>query len=81
MRYFALSVADLKPGENPEDGYTSTCVGLWCELDDLWDEARSRVLAGELVEIEPGEMSQEEWEALEEVPDDFRPQRAETASE
>jgi len=76
VKYFALYRGDLAPGENPEQGYTSTCVGLFQDLDDVLAEARDHLNAGEVIEITPGSMSQEEWDALEEVPDDFQPEPA-----
>jgi hypothetical protein len=56
---------------NPEDGYGSICTALFGEIDEAVEEARRLLADGYHVIIDRGAMSQEKWDALEEVPDDF----------
>lgn len=69
VTYYAVYRSDTTG--DPEDGYACVCTGLFGEIPDATEEA-SRLLAdGYHVQIYRGSMPQEEWDALEEVPDDF----------
>lgn len=72
IRYIAVSRSDEVSVE-VGDGYGSICTGLFGELADALQEAREQLEQGYHVMLEHGEMSEEEWEPLEEVPDDFQP--------
>jgi hypothetical protein len=69
VSYFAVYRSDTKG--NPEDGYGGICVGLFGELDEAIEEIRRRLADGYHVNIDQGSMSQAEWDALEDAPDDF----------
>lgn len=75
VSYFAVFVANERC--EPADGYSSRCVALFRsdELDGALAEAKMLLLDGTHISIECGEMPQVEWDALEEVPDDFHPTR------
>jgi hypothetical protein len=69
VAYFAVYRSDTIG--DPEKGYSGVCVALFGDVDDAIDEAR-RLLADRYhVMIDQGTMPQAEWDALEEVPDDF----------
>lgn len=69
VAYLAVYRSDTK--DSPESGYSGVCVGLFGDVDEALREAR-RLLQDEYhVHIEHGVMSQADWDALEEVPDDF----------
>lgn len=73
VEYFALYQAtDVSNGN--EDGHDYICVGLF-GAEELLEELKvnHRLEEHRALLIEPGSMSQEEWDALEEVPDDFVP--------
>lgn len=68
---FAVYVAD-KPGPvDTDDGVCSTCVAVFGDVEDAIAEASARVRDGYSVSIDIGVMTPAEWDALEEVPDDF----------
>ena len=47
------------------------CVGLFDSAEDAITEALDRLAGHEGFFIEPGQLTRAEWEALDEVPDDF----------
>lgn len=69
--YFAVFVADEAGPVDPDNGTCSTCVALFSDVEHAIKEARSRLAEGYSVSIETGAMTNAEWNALEEVPDDF----------
>lgn len=69
VRYVALYVSDVKTFD---DSIVWTCVGLFPDVADAFTEGRVRVEQGYGIQIEPGEMSQAEWDDLEDA-DDFAP--------
>jgi hypothetical protein len=69
VTYYAVYRSDTTG--DPEAGYSGICVGLFGEIEDACLEARRILTEGYHVSIDRGEMSQAEWDALEEVPDDF----------
>lgn len=66
-----LAVYRSSTTDDPEKGYDSICVALFGDVDDALAEARVQLEQGYHVTIDQGVMSQAEWDALEEVPDDF----------
>jgi hypothetical protein len=71
MRVFAVYVADEAGPIDPDDGVCATCVALFGDVEDAIVEARACLVEGRSVSIDIGEMTDAEWDALEEVPDDF----------
>lgn len=69
VTYYAVYRSDTTG--NPEDGYSSICTGLFGEIPDALEEASRLLAEGWHVMIDRGSMSHAEWDALEEVPDDF----------
>jgi hypothetical protein len=63
--------ASEEPGPVDSDGITSICVAVFGDLEEAIAEARCYLLEGYSIMIEMGVMTQAEWDALEEVPDDF----------
>ena len=68
---FAVYRADEAGPIGEEDGADGICVALFGDAIDAIDEARDLLLEGYAVSIEVGQMTDAEWDALEEVPDDF----------
>lgn len=71
MTVFAVYRADQAGPEDPDDGVCSTCVALFGKAEDAIAEARHYLVDGYSVSIDIGEMTEAEFDALEEVPDDF----------
>ena len=69
VRYLSVYRSDTT--DDPEAGYVQICTGLFVDVDDALAEAKRHLEDGYHVSIDRGEMSQAEWDALEEVPDDF----------
>lgn len=69
VKYFAVYRSDTQG--DPEEGYSGICTGLFGEIAETLQEAGRLLADGYHVNIDRGSMSQEEWDALEEVPDDF----------
>jgi hypothetical protein len=69
VTYYAVYRSDTTG--DPEAGYSGICVGLFGEIPEALQEAQRHLTDGYHVSIDRGSMSQEEWDALEEVPDDF----------
>lgn len=68
---YAVYVADTPGPIDADDGVCSTCVALFGDAEDAITEARERLLEGYSVSIDIGRMTEGEWDAIEEVPDDF----------
>lgn len=66
--------------ELPSERNVFVCAALFGEAEEALTEARARMAEGLAVGLEPGVMSTAEWDAFEEVPDDFEPQRPEARS-
>lgn len=69
VTYFAVYRSDHQG--DPEEGYSGICVGLFGDVESACDQAKEILTEGYHVGIDRGQMSQDEWDALEEVPDDF----------
>lgn len=69
--YFAVYVSDDTGPLDPDDGCCSTCVALFEDLEDALAEAITRLHDGFSVSIDRGAMPVAEWDALDEVPDDY----------
>lgn len=72
VTYYAVYRSDTKQ-IGAEHGYEGICVGLFDDIDEALLETRRHLEDGYHVNVEHGVMSQDEWDALEEVPDDFVP--------
>jgi len=70
MTVFALYRADA-PGA-VTDGYGSICVGLFADMTEALTIARESLAAGYAVSIEIGQMTEAAFDAIYDVPDDFR---------
>lgn len=69
VTYYAVYRSDHTG--DPEDGYAGICTALFGEIAEALKEAEQLLAQGYHVQIDRGAMSQVEWDALEEVPDDF----------
>jgi hypothetical protein len=78
VTYFALYRADLAGAVDEDEGVTSICVGLFGDYEDAITEARAILAEGYSISIDIGEMTQADWDAIEEVPDDFSPRKVGT---
>lgn len=70
MTCFAVFVAD-EAGPITDDGVSSTCVAVFGAAEDAIAEAADHLREGYSVSVDIGFMTRAEWDALEEVPDDF----------
>jgi hypothetical protein len=72
LTVFAVYRADAAGPYDDDDGMAWTCVAIFGELEDAIAEARAYLVAeGRSVWIDIGQMTAAEWDALDEVPDDF----------
>jgi len=74
VKYFAVYRSDTV--DDDPCGYGSICTGLFGEIPDAIEEAAHLLADGYHVTIDRGSMPQEDWDALEEVPDDFVAQQS-----
>lgn len=70
MEYFAV-YRSATHDENPSQGYDSICVALFGDIDQVLAEVRIQLAQGYYVQIDQGSMSEADFDAIEEVPDDF----------
>jgi hypothetical protein len=76
---FAVYRAEENGPVDSADGITSICVALFTDADEALALARIHLFEGYSVSIEIGAMTRAEWDAIEEVPDDFAFVRPEAA--
>jgi hypothetical protein len=69
VKYFAVYRSDTIC--DAEDGYGGICTGLFGEMNEAIAEARGLLAEGYHVNIDQGSMTEADWDAMEEVPDDF----------
>src|SRR5213075_1084736 len=69
---YAVYVADEAGPVDGDNGVCATCVAVFGDVEDAIKEAAANVREGHSVSIDIGMMTDDEWDALEEVPDDFR---------
>jgi hypothetical protein len=72
LTVYAVYVADEAGPVDDDEGVCSTCVALFGDAEDAIAEARTRLLEGYSVSIDIGLMPAAEFDALDDVPDDFR---------
>lgn len=70
MIVFAVYRCD-DPGPVDDGGHGMTCVAVFGDVEDAIAEVRLQLLAGYSASVDIGAMTEAEWNALEEVPDDF----------
>lgn len=75
VRYYAVSRAETT-GLVDDSGWSSICVAVFSDMDEAIAEASHYLREGYSVSIDIGTMTDAEWDALEEVPDDFTFERA-----
>jgi tRNA U54 and U55 pseudouridine synthase Pus10 len=73
VTYFALYRADEAGPVNEDEGVCAICVGLFTDYDEALMLAREHLEEGYSISIDVGMMTTAEWDAIDEVPDDFSP--------
>lgn len=68
---YTVYVADEAGPVSGDNGVCSQCVAVLGDVEDAIKEAGDRLRDGFSVSIDIGMMTDAEWDALEEVPDDF----------
>lgn len=80
VTYFALYRSDESGPIDADDGISAICVGLFTDYHEALTLARENLAEGYSISIDMGAMPRADWEALEEVPDDFIAGRKSSAS-
>jgi hypothetical protein len=73
VTYFALYRADKAGPVDGDEGVCSICVGLFGDYEEAITLARENLAEGYSISIDLGVMTTDEWDAIDEVPDDFSP--------
>jgi hypothetical protein len=71
VTYFALYRALEAGPVDDDEGVSAVCVGLFTDFEEAIVVARENLAEGYSISIDLGVMTQTEWDAIEEVPDDF----------